>query len=394
LVLALVVAACDGEREGSLGPGASSAPIPGMSSAMRADLDAYCHAVMSCPIADDEWLALRHFFASGDDCVVFFWRFLQRAPYARRSFTWQQEGVLVEDAAHRARLRQELASCQIPSAKVEPGLLFGWDGTVTLGGACSSSIECKGSLVCLPVAPNACGGTCAAPPGLGEPCGPEGDCDGDAELACDFRTNTCQPAKEPGSPAALGEACDDPLIFGQRPCQAQLYCFRGPRDPEGNSGPETCQSVAKLGDPCYSSSQVCQDRGFCLPTSAGAETRVCGRLIVVADEGAECDEMAASVGAKVCDGTQGLACVNGTCQPFLDGALGAPCIRGDVLEVFACAPGLYCDTQAPTPTCQALKPAGASCAESGGWSCEGFCVRPGTAEYVCEAEACVSDTWN
>jgi len=168
-----------------------------------------------------------------------------------------------------------------------------------------------------------------------------------------------------------------------------------------NPGPSTCQAPVPEGAPCYQG-QLCEGGGACWLTAPDATTRACGKFAVLTTEGAACDTRALAVSSRMCDATEGFACVNGACQRALNGTLNAPCLAGDFTEELGCAPGLYCDTSPTSPTCQPLKPAGVSCGNSGGWSCQGFCVQtpgaivPGSIipDYLCKDTPCASGTWN
>ncbi|MDX2054502.1 MAG: hypothetical protein SFV15_19025 [Polyangiaceae bacterium] len=420
--LLLCVAACsDGSASGSplsALPSGTSAPEVGgaggttgtasgvFSSAMHADVGAYCTALRTCFTPNDEYLLLRQLFADNNECVTFMERVLERAPFFRQALAFKASGALVYDAVLHSRVMEGLAACDLRMVgrlKDNPGTLFGWDGTGTVGASCTSKIDCQGSMVCVPVAPDACGGICQAPPGQGMPCSIEGECDQGAKLACNWQSNTCEAALEPGAPAAAGEPCDDPAVPGHRACVPGLYCFEGP--PSGQDmtpGARTCQAPVAAGAPCYSGDQVCAEGGVCLATAPNATTKVCGKLLVLTTEGAPCDARVAAVGDRLCDATEGLACVGGTCKRSLDGGLNAPCFTGDITEELGCAPGFYCDTKTASPSCQPLKSTGVSCGDSGGWSCQGFCdlssatAVPGSIipDHVCADAPCASDTWN
>ncbi|MCC6622429.1 MAG: hypothetical protein IT385_14290 [Deltaproteobacteria bacterium] len=118
-------------------------------------------------------------------------------------------------------------------------------GTTAAGAACAAHADCAPGLVCA--------GTCVAPAGAGEPCDAARRCDFD--LRCDRGAEICEP---PG-PVQSGGACghDDD-------CGRGLYC---------EDDHDTCQWLARLGEPCSEASLACEPGLTCALEGEGGICR-------------------------------------------------------------------------------------------------------------------------
>jgi len=184
-----------------------------------------------------------------------------------------------------------------------------WGGTVAVGGACNSSLECASSTatsLCKSSA-STCPGVCTARVGVGQPCPSTDDCL--ETLKCDTTDHLCK------VPLKTGDACGDSnpnggvcggitrcvevssgqyrcgSLFGassgqegdvcdnSHGCVAGLVCTTTSELADGGtSHVSRCNKVASSGGACqYGSSNPCPDSQFCpiAPADAGTATSQC-----------------------------------------------------------------------------------------------------------------------
>jgi hypothetical protein len=82
---------------------------------------------------------------------------------------------------------------------------------------------------------------------------------------------------------------------------------------------------------------------------------MCRAYTLLSTAGAACDQAA----LRVCSPVANLSCVSGACVSNGTAAAGSACATGDLVEVFSCNAGLYCDRM--TRRCVARQAAGAAC---------------------------------
>jgi hypothetical protein len=123
------------------------------------------------------------------------------------------------------------------------------DGTVAIGGACTSELQCAGDAHCDVSA--SCPSVCEAPLDLAATCSSNQDCR--AGLSCAFGTSACTAF------AKKGEACRGATL-GE--CGSGLVCVGASGDVAGS-----CQAIRKvqLGEPCdITSATICADGLACV----------------------------------------------------------------------------------------------------------------------------------
>jgi hypothetical protein len=234
------------------------------------------------------------------------------------------------------------AGCDFELAFESPTCLGALDGTVELGGDCSSTQECRGAAFCKSA--GTCPGTCMARSGLASVCEDSSECE--RGLDC-TRERRCRP------PAALGAACGGDGEPDN--CKGGL-CIGA--DAEADVSGE-CQRASEVfsataGEPCLLNGTLCADGLVCTITAGGAapETACAARVA----SGAACrvaipDQCPAEEYCAVAAGQ-----LEGTCIQ-----------RPRVSE--ACAPGPFADsdpvcapfTRCENGTCRARQRLGGSC---------------------------------
>jgi len=243
-----------------------------------------------------------------------------------------------------------------------------FEGTLEVGSACMTDLECKPGLFCEQVE-GACPGVCAAKVVPGEDCdraaqclaptGGYGACIRVAPVGSSNHDRICI-GVAPASPVAgEGDACGatgtEPN-HGQGECGPGLVCHIGV---SGRAG--TCMTPVAQGEPCETNQQPC-DIGVCLFDEATGGTTCQHRPMV--QEGEVCfTEADGFIGN--CDPLDRLDCVmqTGVCTQLGDGTRGAPC--RDLHQDYGCEEGLYCSYEAqPAAACSAKKPAGELCGQA------------------------------
>ena len=136
-------------------------------------------------------------------------------------------------------------------------------------------------------------------------------------------------------------------------CAAGLWCD-GPYNGRG-----VCRNPIPIGEPCFDVDHPCLGIAIC---NADDLSDTCQSVEITYEAGGPCDEGTA-IQARMCDPLAGLTCVVGVCEVVGDGTEGSRCLPEDEEEL-SCERGLYCSTETDPPTCQALRPAGADCADS------------------------------
>jgi hypothetical protein len=252
-------------------------------------------------------------------------------------------------------------------------------GTVALGGACFISPQCREDLRCVLPTGQVCGGTCQPAASMGEACSNEVECD--SSLYCDPYAHICRlaAAGQPcGSSTMQTGVCGTPpgpsLFCYANTCvawqeQGQPCSATAPCDPSNLlfcSSAETCQpATIGTGAPCNGS---CAGNYYCDPTNHCAAPLGAGGTCTTGT-------------ANMCDSTQGLACIGGTCQ--LDYILpGQPCGAAEQCWRGTC---IQSDDGGVQQTCAPYLPPGAPCVNTGG---EPQCAAP----YACYNGECALPT--
>jgi hypothetical protein len=155
-----------------------------------------------------------------------------------------EEGTVLYDgtAVEACVAEKSLASCDELLDRDSPACGAVLKGTIELGGACSSSAECKGSAACV-FDEGKWSGTCRALKGRGGLCAEDSECA--SGLVC-VDESYCE------YPSALGEPCE----AGAPPCKPGLWCAGAT-----NARPGTCRSYESvfprpLDRECFPSSEI------------------------------------------------------------------------------------------------------------------------------------------
>ncbi|AKF06772.1 hypothetical protein DB32_003921 [Sandaracinus amylolyticus] len=278
-------------------------------------------------------------------------------------------GTVEVDPAGEAACREVLAtSCDWPAFDfAHPPCRDALVGSVPLGGACGTSLDCGRDAVCAH-AGGACPGVCTAAPDVGDECDPRAlaPCTRAREhgVVCDpvtgdFTRGICREilrdvTRTPGDRCGrIGDADDDVHIL--RTCGDGMVCT--PLD-----GENRCVVQVPEGGRCSRSSLLCGPGLGC-----SLEER-CERLEVVTDEGGACDGT-----MRVCQFDLGLQCAGGVCTRFTEGRVGDSCFDPSSAE---CDEGLQCDRS--IGECAVPLPAGVPCGhdtQCASWTCrDGLCT--------------------
>ncbi|MCA9514733.1 MAG: hypothetical protein KC635_07320 [Myxococcales bacterium] len=229
--------------------------------------------------------------------------------------------ITFDGAAFSRCLATARATCDV-SLDAVPDCRAAFAGTVAPGGACRVDDECAGGF-CDGNQGGDCDGVCKALPGIGEAC-PDYRCRVGSELAACL-DGLCVVVSR--TTAQLGETCDVLTDAATLPtCAAGLVCGYG------DVGQNACVAPLPSGSPC-TSSRLCPEGELCVDGT-------CAAVALAVTAGAACS--VDGVSAPFCNPMSRLSCIDGTCQPWGNGAAGTVCPQGsDSPNV--CATGLWCD---------------------------------------------------
>ena len=320
----------------------------------------YCDQLAAC--AGE---AMADFLPFGDDCVEQFTNALTDGTLEQ----WKAaiEAGTVEyhaDAAQACLDALDAMGCDLFGNRGPEICEDALDGNVPLGEDCGIDDECDGEAFCLIEA--ACPGTCSERLGESAACTDDSNCqDG---LTCQRRTCLAQ--------AGAGDSCGGP---GGSECEVGLLCLG-----EDGDTPGTCTDADEIfteaeGASCnVQAGPLCSGDLSCVVTSVVGPTFECQAGL---DSGADC-----TLGfpdpcpdGEYCSGLDiGSGDIDGTCEALP--AAGEAC--ADTLFGDSCAEYLRCDPEALT--CTAVERIGGDCdSDTGCYSdvCySGSCVAPALCE--------------
>jgi len=228
------------------------------------------------------------------------------------------------------------------------------DGTVAVGGDCSSNLECKGAdTYC--ASNGTCPGRCAARENSGGPCSTNDDCQ--AGLRCDRES---EPARC-FEPAGSGDRCEGAT---EPRCAEGLFCL-GAENDSGQSG--NCRTIEEAfssseGESCYfGGSPLCAGNLRCIvqgvDTTTGNILTRCGPSV---SSGAACKIAI----PDMCPADEYCAvprdAIDGRCTKRP--SAGAACAAQGNEAPSICARGLACDGG----QCRVRQKLGGSCQENAG----------------------------
>jgi hypothetical protein len=263
-------------------------------------------------------------------------------------------GTIVYHGEEVDACRDELrrSGCAIFDNGALPACERVFEGTVAIGGACSSAEECVGDGTCAIDA--MCPGSCVARGGAGSDCVSESQC---------ARGLVCN-----------GGACSDPLTLGQ-PCEGD--CATGLACIDGFCASISAVLDGALGDDCDGENfDLCDDGLHCAAIGLAGDA-VDWECVATYPAGGTC-QIAIPEGCpsgQRCDADPETTFMfDGTCVPLPDE--GEPCEEG-ILSA-SCQPGLVC-----VGTCERQQHIGGAC-ETDEYCYSNTCTAGFCAEPTCE----------
>ena len=354
LALSTSAAACGSTSDNGLNGPVDDAGDAGETGPTLAELPAkvataQCAALTACvgPLVD--------LFLGGSDCEARVKKQIDNSDISQ----WQAALDAGKATYHPSKAQACIdtfanGGCAALSSRDPDACVAAFDGTVTLGGACTYSFECTGLAFCK--ADATCPGVCSARLTVGQTCKVDDDCqDG---LSCDKDSKLCTQR------GGLNEVCKGPTAPD---CATGLMCY-GSDDQKSPPVAGTCKAVSTVfagaeGASCSfdgKSGPLCATGLMCAFQSAD-QAGLHASCVKPVASGAACKASIPSMCPKgeYCDAPK----YSGSGPLTLDGhcvALptdGQACAQA-LAATDACAPDTVCDSAG---TCHAIAANGAAC---------------------------------
>lgn len=322
----------------------------------RFSLQRYCDEMFACAVPNDDSLAIMILLETPERCLRTLERALAEQSFGRKPRALMQleaEGRLHVnvDIVQRCYAHAELCASPTPAYGVCREAI---EGVVPQGDACRVTEECAGEAYC-DFSTSMCPGTCKARVAPGETCQSTDMCRGPEVAYCDWGSSGTSGkcvVIEPVPVAKQGEPC----TYSSRtpyPCARGLFCDVPTIDGKA-AAMGRCVPPIAMGASCDDSDDVCEPGAICHGPSGAMTCQRVQRL----GEGSAC-KYDNSAPPRFCDPFAGLTCGATNCERVGDGTAGARCGTSDFDDFVACNAGLFCNRD--TASCEALRPAGASC---------------------------------